>query len=33
MPQKTPMRKGYGSEPIERALPFQLGARTSLEFD
>ncbi|MET4092352.1 PAS domain S-box protein [Bradyrhizobium sp. S3.5.5] len=33
MPQKTPMRKGYGSELIERALPFQLGARTSLEFE
>jgi PAS domain S-box-containing protein len=25
-------RKGYGSELIERALPFQLGARTRLEF-
>jgi PAS domain S-box-containing protein len=27
-----PMRKGYGSELIERALPYQLRARTSLEF-
>ena len=26
-----PKRKGYGSELIERALPYQLGARTRLE--
>jgi PAS domain S-box-containing protein len=25
-------RRGYGSELIERALPYQLGARTNLEF-
>jgi PAS domain S-box-containing protein len=28
-----PRRKGYGSELIERALPYQLGARTRLDFD
>jgi len=27
-----PRRKGYGTELIERALPYQLGAETSLEF-
>jgi two-component sensor histidine kinase len=27
-----PARKGYGWELIERALPYQLRARTSLEF-
>jgi two-component sensor histidine kinase len=27
-----PARKGYGSELIERALPYQLGAETRLEF-
>lgn len=27
-----PERRGYGSELIERALPYQLGARTTLEF-
>ena len=27
-----PGRKGYGSELIERALPYQLGAETKLEF-
>jgi two-component sensor histidine kinase len=27
-----PRRKGYGSELIERALPFQLKAATTLEF-
>ena len=27
-----PKRKGYGSELIERALPYQLGAKTKLEF-
>jgi hypothetical protein len=26
------MRKGYGSELIERALPYQLKAETRLEF-
>ena len=25
-------RKGYGRELIERALPYQLNAKTSLEF-
>jgi len=28
----TPARKGYGTELIERALPYQLGAKTKLEF-
>jgi PAS domain S-box-containing protein len=28
----TPARKGYGSQLIERALPYQLGAKTKLEF-
>jgi PAS domain S-box-containing protein len=33
MPDKTaPKRKGYGTELIERALPYQLKARTRLEF-
>jgi PAS domain S-box-containing protein len=33
MPDRTaPMRKGYGTELIERALPYQLKARTRLEF-
>jgi len=27
-----PRRKGYGSELIERALPYQLNAKTQLEF-
>jgi PAS domain S-box-containing protein len=27
-----PMRRGYGSELIERALPYQLNAETTLEF-
>ena len=27
-----PRRKGYGTELIERALPYQLGAETRLEF-
>jgi two-component sensor histidine kinase len=27
-----PRRKGYGSELIERALPYQLSAKTQLEF-
>jgi PAS domain S-box-containing protein len=29
---ETPKRKGYGSELIERALPYQLQARTHLDF-
>jgi PAS domain S-box-containing protein len=28
----TPVRKGYGRELIERALPYQLGAKTKLKF-
>jgi PAS domain S-box-containing protein len=28
----SPKRKGYGSELIERALPYQLSAKTRLEF-
>jgi two-component sensor histidine kinase len=34
MPQggERPVHKGYGSELIERALPYQLKAQTSLEF-
>jgi len=28
----TPARKGYGTELIEEALPYQLGAKTKLEF-
>jgi PAS domain S-box-containing protein len=28
----TPARKGYGTRLIERALPYQLGAKTKLEF-
>ena len=28
----APRRRGYGSELIERALPYQLNARTRLEF-
>lgn len=28
----APRRKGYGSELIQRALPYQLGAKTTLEF-
>jgi two-component sensor histidine kinase len=32
MPRSEDIRQGYGSELIERALPFQLGAKTSLEF-
>lgn len=32
MPEGGRRRKGYGSELIERALPYQLGARTKLEF-
>jgi PAS domain S-box-containing protein len=30
--QTRPTRKGYGSELIERALPYQLNATTKLEF-
>jgi two-component sensor histidine kinase len=33
MPEGGPQRRGYGSELIERALPFQLGAETSLKFE
>jgi len=29
---QPPKRKGYGSELIERALPYQLNAKTRLEF-
>ena len=32
MPEGGRTRKGYGSELIERALPFQLGAETKLDF-
>jgi PAS domain S-box-containing protein len=32
IPEGGPRQKGYGSELIERALPFQLGAETRLEF-
>ncbi|MGF1627659.1 MAG: sensor histidine kinase [Alphaproteobacteria bacterium] len=32
MANDRPRRKGYGSELIERALPYQLGAETRLEF-
>lgn len=32
MPGGEPRRKGYGSELIERALPYQLKATTRLEF-
>jgi two-component sensor histidine kinase len=32
MPATKPERKGYGSELIERALPYQLDAKTKLEF-
>lgn len=32
MPQAGATRKGYGSELIERALPYQLKAQTKLEF-
>ena len=31
-PDGPPRRKGYGTELIERALPYQLRARTRLEF-
>jgi PAS domain S-box-containing protein len=33
MPEGGPARKGYGSELIERALPYQLGAKTKLRFE
>jgi two-component sensor histidine kinase len=29
---ETPRRRGYGTELIERALPYELGATTRLEF-
>ena len=32
MPPGPPSRRGYGSELIERALPYQLNAETSLRF-
>jgi len=32
MPRSRPTRRGYGSELIERALPYQLNATTKLEF-
>jgi len=32
IPAGLPKRKGYGSELIERALPYQLRAKTRLEF-
>jgi PAS domain S-box-containing protein len=32
MPATKPERKDYGSELIERALPYQLNAKTTLEF-
>jgi two-component sensor histidine kinase len=32
MPAGAPRRKGYGSELIERALPYQLQADTRLQF-
>ena len=28
----APLREGYGREMIEQALPYQLGAKTELEF-
>jgi len=33
MPSVPPKRSGYGRELIERALPYQLGAKTQLEFE
>jgi PAS domain S-box-containing protein len=32
MPGGPPKRRGYGSELIERALPYQLNAKTQLDF-
>jgi two-component sensor histidine kinase len=32
MPATRSQRKGYGSELIERALPYQLNAKTKFEF-
>jgi two-component sensor histidine kinase len=32
MPQFPPARSGYGSELIQRSLPYQLRAETQLEF-
>jgi two-component sensor histidine kinase len=32
MHSAKPARKGYGSQLIERALPYQLNAQTTLEF-
>ncbi len=31
MPESLARRKGYGSEFLERALPYQLGAETKRE--
>ena len=32
MPDGPPARRGYGSELITKALPYQLRAETALEF-
>ena len=32
MPDGPPARRGYGTELITRALPYQLRAETALEF-
>ena len=32
MPAGPPARRGYGTELITRALPYQLRAETALEF-
>jgi len=32
MPEQRDRRKGYGTELIERALPYQLKTKTRLEF-
>ena len=32
MPDRLPARRGYGTELITQALPYQLGAETALEF-
>jgi two-component sensor histidine kinase len=33
MPPGVARRAGYGRELIERALPYQLGAETELQFE
>lgn len=33
MPEGSASRKGYGRELIERALPYQLEAKTKFEFE